>query len=465
VSAAPFSSAQILSRTDGVSRAAAPVRIVHLGLGNFFRAHQAWYTDHAPDADRWGIAAFTGRRAALAMALDAQDGLYTLITRGSERDQVDVVGSISAVHPASDHDAWLEYFRVPDLAVVTVTVTEAGYVRGVDGSLDRSNAQVRRDAAALRVDQVAPVSSVPARLLAGLLARERAGLGPIAIVPCDNLPHNGAVAACVVGEMAALVAPRFVSVVDRMASFVTTMVDRITPETTEAHRQVVQEATGRCDAAPVATEPFSEWFISGEFPAGRPQWERAGAQIVADVAPFEQRKLWLLNGAHSLLAYGASIRGHETVAEAVADEVCRNWIEQWWNEAARHLSLPAEDVGAYRAALLERFANPRIRHQLSQIAADGSQKLPVRIVPALRAERAAGRVSPAATRAIAAWVCHLRGQGAPVSDLRADRAVAAAAGALTKAVPRVLALLHDDLPGDPDVVAAVIAQVAELSAP
>ncbi|MGH3368035.1 MAG: mannitol dehydrogenase family protein, partial [Nocardioidaceae bacterium] len=431
-------------------------------LGNFFRAHQAWYTDQAPDAHHWGIAAFTGRRAAVADALGPQDGLYTLVTRAADDDRREIIGSISATHRATDHAAWLGYLTSPEVAVLTLTVTEAGYLRDRQGRLDTSNEQVRRDAATLQVEPYAPVSSVPARLLAGLLARERAGLGPVALVPCDNLPGNGEVIADAVRTMAALVDPALTTVVDRMASFVTTVVDRITPATTPADVDAVRNATGLDDAVPVVTEPFSEWILSGDFPAGRPQWEYAGAQVVADVTPFERRKLSLLNGAHSLLAYGASIRGHATVAEAVADEVCRGWLEQWWDEAARHLDLPAEDIAAYRTALLDRFGSPRIRHALSQIAADGSQKLPVRILPTLRAELDAGRLPAGATRAVAAWVCHLRGQGAPLTDPQADAASAAAAGPLTDAVPRVLALL-DERPFDADVHAMIVAHAEELA--
>ena len=175
----------------------------------------------------------------------------------------------------------------------------------------------------------------------------------------------------------------------------TTMVDRITPRITPDDLRTVERATGAEDHAPVVTEPFSEWVIAGEFPGGRPRWDAAGATLTADAAPFERRKLWLLNGGHSLLAYAGSLRGHATVAEAMADATCRAWLEGWWDEAAAHLDL---DAGDYRAALLERFENPRIQHRLAQIAADGSQKLPVRVLPVLRAERAAGRLPEAATR-------------------------------------------------------------------
>ena len=212
----------------------------------------------------------------------------------------------------------------------------------------------------------------------------------------------------------------------------------------------------------MVTEPFSEWVLSGDFPGGRPAWEDAGATITDDIEPFEQRKLWLLNGGHSLLAYAGSARGHETVADAVADDTCRGWLEEWWVGGVPASPLPRADVAAYRAALLERFANPRIRHRLAQIAADGSQKLPVRILPTLRLERAAGRLPQGAVRALAAWICHLRGIGVPVSDARADEVMPLAAGPLREAVPRVLAALDPALADDHELVAAVTPVVKEL---
>jgi fructuronate reductase len=181
------------------------------------------------------------------------------------------------------------------------------------------------------------------------------------------------------------------------------------------------------------------------------------------VTPFEHRKLWLLNGAHSFLAYAGSIRGHTTVAEASGDETCRGWVEDWWNAASRHLDQPAEDIAAYRAALLERFDNARMHDRLDRIAMDGSQKLPIRIVPVLRAERAAGRMPEGATRALAAWVCHLRGLGAPVNDARADEVVPLADGPLEDAVPRVLERLEPALAGDGEVVATVLEQSRQLA--
>jgi fructuronate reductase len=442
---------------------AAPVRILHLGLGNFFRAHQAWYTHHAPDAAEWGIAAFTGRRPGLARALAAQDGRYTLIVRGPEGDRHEVIRSLSAVHPGADHAAWLDYWRLPALSAVTLTITEAGYARARRAdrdSLDTGRADVAADIAALRTSPAAVVSTAPARLLAGLAARRAAGLPPITIVPCDNLPGNGEVTRRVVRDMAESVGDPALVAAATQSLFATTMVDRITPAATAADVDAASSASGFPDSAPVVTEPFSEWVLSGGFPAGRPRWEDAGARFVPDVMPFERRKLWLLNGAHSLFAYTAPLLGHATVDEAVADPRCREWLAWWWEEASRHQSMPTAELTAYQNALLERWANPRIRHTLAQIAVDGSQKLPVRILPALRAERAAGRLPHGAARVLSGWLLHLRGRGVPVQDAGADPSLAE--GSLPEAAHRMLAFLDPSLADDAELTAAVTAHARDL---
>src|SRR5829696_7800011 len=430
---------------------AAPVRIVHLGVGNFHRAHQAWYTTSAPNSAEWGIAAFTGRRPDVADALRPQDGLYTLITRSADSDTFDVIGSVSAVHPAADHEAYLAYLSRPEVAVVTITVTEAGYLRRPGGHLDINRSVVQADLAALRSDARAPVTSLPAKLVAGLVARRVAGEGAITVLSCDNLPHNGSVTATVVKDL---------------VDFATSLVDRITPATTDDDRALVARDLGFEDAAPVPTEPFSEWVISGRFPGGRPTWQYAGARIVEDVTPYEQRKLSLLNGSHSLMAYAGSVRGHVTIDEAIADPDCRSWVESFWSEASHHLSLPAESVAAYRRALLDRFSNPRVRDQLRRIAADGSAKLPVRIVPTTLAERAAGRLPVGCATAFAGWLLHLRGLGAPIKDEGAEAALAAAAAdSLDAAAAAVLDTLHPGLGEDRDLVHLVVEQARVLTSP
>ena len=452
-----------LSRSLPNTPPAAPVRIVHLGIGNFHRAHQAWYTAHADDANQWGIAGFTGRRADMADALRPQDGLYTLITRSPKGDDFELVGSLSAVHAAAEHDAYLNYLSRPDVAIVTITVTEAAYLRAPDGRLDVDRDVVQRDLQALRKDSRSPVGSLPARLVAGLLARRSAGAAALTILSCDNLPENGAVTKTVVTDLARLVDDTLMSWIETNVDFATSMVDRITPGTTDEDRKLVEEACGYLDAYPVATEPFSEWVISGTFPAGRPRWESSGARLVDDVEPFEQRKLWLLNGSHSMLAYAGSIRGHQTIDEAIADDDCRSWVEAFWDEASRHLSLPADDTTKYRQALLNRFSNPRAQDQLARIAADGSAKLPVRTLPTIRAERAAGRIPIGCATTIAAWVLHLRGLGAPIKDPGAAAAQAAAnAVELDAAIPAVLNFLEPGLGNDQEFVDAVRKQAQAI---
>jgi len=439
-------------------RAAAPIRIAHLGPGNFFRAHQAWYTEHAPDAADWGIAAFAGRRGAVARELAAQDGLYTLLVRAADGDHPEVVSAVAAV--SAELDDWRRCFARPELALVTTTVTEAGYRRGPDGGLDRTDPDVTADIAALRSDGIAAdVVTAPGKLVLGLAVRRGDGLPGVAVVPCDNVPDNGAMAARVVGELATAADPDLAAWITEHVTFVTTMVDRITPRTTDDDRDAVHDRAGVDDPVPVVTEPYVEWVLSGEFRHGRPRWEDVGARFVDDVVPWEHRKLWLLNGSHSLMAYAGTLRGHETVEQAISDPVVRGWVEQWWDDAARNLPLPLEEIAAYRAALLERYANPRIRHLLAQIAADGSQKVPIRILPTVRADLAAGHVPTGAARVLAAWVCHLRGRGAPVADVAAEEFTALAAGDLDDAVSRVLTRLGAD---DPRLLAVVTDLAREL---
>ena len=452
-----------LSRSLPDMPPAAPVRMVHLGVGNFTRAHQAWYTSHSPDADQWGIAGFTGRRRDTADALAPQDGLYTLITRSGEGDTFELIGTLSAVHAAADHEAYLDYLSRPEVALVTITVTEAAYLRGADGHLDAGLDVIVSDLEALQSDPRNPVASLPARLVAGLVARRTSGASALTILSCDNLPENGAVTKTVVQDFAALLDETLGDWINSQVDFATSMVDRITPRTTDEDRALVQQACGYVDAYPVATEPFSEWVISGGFPAGRPRWEEAGATIVAEVEPFEQRKLWLLNGSHSMLAYAGSIRGHSTIDEAIADPSCRSWVEMFWDEASRHLSLPAADIAEYREALLTRFSNPRAGDQLARIAADGSTKLVVRTLPTIRAERSAGRLPIGCATTISAWMLHLRGLGAPINDPGAAAAEQAAnSGELREAVPAVLDVLEPGLGGDRDFVDAVIGQAGAI---
>jgi fructuronate reductase len=373
-----------------------PVRIVHIGIGNFSRAHQAWYT-MAVDQDRdWGICAFTGRRPDAAEALGPQQGLYTLIERGTASDSLSVVEVLSDVRPGTDLDAFTAAVASPQTALVTLTVTEAGYRPGADP---------------------------PQRLAAALVERHRRHAGALAIVSCDNLHTNGEVLRERVLAEAEPIDEQAAGWIDREVSFVSTSVDRITPRITDADREIVVRELGLVDAAPVVTEPFSDWILSGEFPAGRPEWELADARFVDDIEPWELRKLWMLNGAHSLLAFLGLPRGHQTVADAIADDELVQAMERFWDLAGPLLPIADQlDLDAYRAETHARFANARMGYPLTQIAGDGLDKLRQRVVPVIRAARRAGVPAQPALDVVDGWARWLiEDPSRAASDQSADR--------------------------------------------
>lgn len=416
-------------------RPAPPVRIVHLGLGAFSRSHIAWYTRNAVDGDDWGISAYTGSSRQLADSLTRQDGLYTLVVRDSDGDRPELVTSIVRARSGDDVEALLADLAAPATALVTLTITERGYRSTADGSPDPDDPAVAADLALLAAVGTRPLSglaphSVLAKLVLGLEERRRRGGGAITLLSCDNLPDNGQRLARAVRGLAGALSPDLVEWIDREVTFPSSSVDRITPRLSDVELEQLSGATG--DLAPVVAEPFSDWVISGEFPAGRPRWETAGARFVDDLHAWEARKLWMLNGAHTLLACLGLIRGHRTVAQAVADPACREAVEALWDEDVSCLP-PGLDLDGYRRALLTRFANARIEHGLDQIAGDSFTKLRLRIVPVAEARLGRGEPSPATAVAIAAWM-----------------------------VARDLALLPEDALGEPGPVPAVL---AALSAP
>ena len=451
----------------------APVRIVHLGLGAFHRSHQAWYTQHSPDAADWGIAAFTGRRPDAATALAAQDGLYTLIERSGDADTFEVIGSIVEAVDGADVGRLCELVSAPATAMVTLTITEAAYGLASDGTFDRSSAGMAGDLALLAGGTggtgAGGTPTTPlGRLVLALAARREAGSGPLAVVSCDNLSGNGEVARRAVVGMAEAWKPDLAAWIGKNVSFVSTSVDRITPRTTEADVAEVEDRCGYRDSSPVVAEPFSDWVLSGDFPAGRPRWEVAGAVVVDDIEPYENRKLWLLNGAHSLLAYAGQLRGHTTVAEALEDPVCREAVEAFWDEASAHLQGEDLHIPEYREALRGRFGNRRIAHHLSQIAADGTTKLRMRALPVLAAERSRGRSGAGSALMLAAWIDYV-GQQDSLQDPLAtairkanDSAGPAGSGGSAR-VAALLGLVSPQLSDDPEIVSLVAALCGTLA--
>ncbi len=440
-----------------------PVRIVHVGLGAFHRAHQAWFTAAAADGPDWGIAAFTGRTPQAAEDLAQQDGLYTLVERSPDGDTATVIPNLVEARDGADLDRFVQLLASPGTALVTLTVTEAGYRLTPEGRPDEDDPLVRDDIAWL--SRVLGSPSLPdtfdsgpvttlGRLVLGLDARRRAGVGGLAVVPCDNMPDNGPLVGRGLTALAEQVSPETARWIADHVTFVSTSVDRITPTTQPEDVRIAAELTGWNDRAPVVTEPFRDWVLSGAFPAGRPAWETAGARFVDDIGPFESRKLWLLNGSHTLMAYAGLLAGHDTVAAAIADPVCRGWVEEFWDEAVRALPSSGLALEDYRAALLERFENARIEHRLSQIAINGATKVRVRIAPIVRSERAQGRSGGAAVRALAAWVAVALSEHPPADGESA--AVAAAADQPREAAVAALVRLIDARLADDDAVMGLV---------
>ncbi|MDY0873610.1 mannitol dehydrogenase family protein [Dongia rigui] len=428
--------------------------IVHLGVGAFQRAHLAVYTDDTLKMDpSWGIVGASLRRPDTRAALQPQDFLYTVAIRDGDASQMRIVGALLDVLDATtQRDALLAAMVDPRIRIITLTVTEKGYCHDpATGWLDPDHPDIRHDLA----NPAAPIS-VPGLLVRALELRRARGAAPIAILCCDNLPANGETTARVVTGFAALRDSDLARYIAVAIAFPSTMVDRIVPATTDLDRLEVSRQTGFDDAWPVVTEPFSQWVIEDRFPAGRPAWESAGAQMVADVRPFELMKLRMLNGSHSILAYLGYLSGHAHVAEAVANPQLRQLIHGFMTEEVMPTLPPClGDLAAYRDLLLQRFGNSALKHRTWQIAMDGSQKLPQRLLSTIRARLAAGLSAQRAILGVAAWLRYATGldENGNVIDVRDPLAArlktALSASAASDALDRVLAM-HDvfgtDLP-------------------
>jgi len=429
--------------------AAHGVGILHLGAGAFHRAHQAAMTDAALAASGgdWRIVGVSLRSTGLADALAAQDGLYTLVARG-ESDRARVIAAIDGVIAAArDRQAVLDALADPALRIVTLTVTEKGY------GIDRAAQDVDPAHPAVAADLQCPrdPQGVLGLLVEGLRRRRAAGRAPFTVLCCDNLPENGALLRGGVLGFARRTDTVLVRWIADEVAFPGSMVDRITPAATDATRSLAERLIGAEDAAAIETEPFCQWVIEDRFPRGRPDWAAGGAIFAADVAPYEKMKLRMLNGSHSLIAYAGFLAGHALVRDAMADAALSALVRRHIAAAAATLDpLPEIDLESYGADLVVRFSNPAIAHETFQIAMDGTEKLPQRIMaPARDALRFGQDVRPFAFAA-AAWSCYALGrdaQGAAhaLRDPREDEITAAAVGAGQDAQALAAALLR--LPG------------------
>ncbi|MDW3848430.1 mannitol dehydrogenase family protein [Micromonospora sp. BRA006-A] len=418
-----------------------PAGIVHLGVGAFHRAHQAVHTEAAVGAagGDWGIIGVAPRSTDVVDALAAQDCLFSVTTLAPDAAATRLVGALAGVrHAASDPDAVAGLLADPAIRVVTLTVTEKAY------RLDPVTAALTVDAD-LTADLTTgrPPRTVPGLLVRGLLARAAADAGPIALVSCDNLPANGRRLRGLVEQCLALARVPDATA-ERVLTAVTcpgTMVDRIVPASTDETRDTARRALGVTDLAAVAAEPWSQWVIEDDFPGGRPAWERSGAILTGDAGPWERLKLRALNGVHSATAYLGALAGAETVAEALTlphlDAVLRRLLAE--EIAPSFTPPPGADVADYGEQVLARFGNPAIRYRTTQVAMDGSQKLPQRVLQTVADLRAAGRSARWSALVVAAWLRFLLGYAddgrpLPLDDPLADRLRAAlAAGAHTPA--------------------------------
>jgi fructuronate reductase len=448
-------------RHPGYDRTALATGIVHLGLGAFHRAHQAVYTDAAIAAGdtRWGILGASLRAADTRDALVPQDGLYTIAVRSAEGEALRVIGALRGVVVGpEDPAALIAALANPAVRIVSLTVTEKGYCHDpATGTLNEDHPDIRHDIA----HPGAP-RSAPGYIVEALARRRAAGVPAFTVLTCDNLPANGHTAGRVVSRLAAMRDGDLGRFVAQEVAFPSTMVDRIVPATTDDDRARVAAALGVRDAWPVMTEPFSQWVIEDRFPGGRPDWAAQGAELVADVAPFETMKLRLLNGAHSSLAYLGYLAGRETVADAMALAPLAVHVRRLMDEeAGPTLSLPpGADVEGYKDRLIARFRNPALRHRTWQIAMDGSQKLPQRLLGPIRDRLAAGAPVPRLALGVAAWMRYVAGTdeaGRPIdvrdplaADLRRRAEEAGPdAARLAPALMAVEAIFGPDLPRDP----------------
>jgi fructuronate reductase len=390
----------------GYDRSALDVGIVHFGPGAFHRVHQAWFVHKLLSHDpRWGICGVSLRSCEVRNALEPQDCLYTLATL-DETVSYQVIGAVRELLVApQDPIRVLERLSAPTTRIVTITVTEKGYCLDGAGNLDVTHADIQRD---LRSPQ--SPSSLIGYLVEGLQRRRVAGVQPLTIISCDNLVDNGARLGRAVRQFAEMRDPSLARWIEDKVRFPRTMVDSITPATTEALRERVNDVLLLNDRWPVQRESYVQWVLEAGSESGGPDWAGAGVTLTDDVAAYDRAKLRLLNGAHSSLAYLGLLAGHETVADAMRDEkLCSLVVAMMREDIRPTLRAPRGlDLLAYIDAILKRFRNPAIRHALAQIAWDGSQKLPFRLLGTIADNLEAGRSIERLCLPVAGWMQFVR---------------------------------------------------------
>lgn len=413
-------------KTPAYNRRRLSPSIVHLGVGGFHRAHQAVYLDDlAARGGEWGErgVGLLPQDRGMAEALVPQHGLYTLLVRSAQSDEARVVGSLLEYLFAPEQpDAVLSALADACTRLVTMTITEGGYnVDDRTGTFDAANGAVQAD---LR-HPGKPVT-VFGYLVEALDRRRRAGIPAFSVLSCDNVRDNGHVARTALVSFARLRDDALANWIEHHVAFPSCMVDRITPQTTDAERELVAREFGVADRWPVVTEPFRQWVVEDIFCDGRPALEDVEVQLVTDVRPYETMKIRLLNASHASMGYLGYLAGYRTVDAVMADDIFRTFItRQMRDEVAPLLPpVPGIDLDAYQRTLIERFSNPKIGDQVARICLDGSAKVPKFLVPALHDALTAGGPHHWLTLGLAGWFRYLagvddRGETIVVQDARA----------------------------------------------
>ncbi len=385
--------------------------IVHLGLGAFSRSFVAPVVEDAVGADGgdWGIIGASLRSPDIRDRLEVQDFVYTAVEMAPTGQHGRILNVLSEVIFAPEaHDLLLLRMADPTTRIVSLTVTEKGYcyVPGA-GAMDSDHPDVLHD-----IQSHVPRSAI-GFIVRALEMRKQAGLRPFTVLSCDNLPNNGCVTRKVVIGLARMIDPGLAAWIEDEVRFPSTMVDRIVPATTPENIGGLADDTNTVDEAPVFHEPFLQWVIEDSFvDNARPAFEKVdGVQIVRDVAPFELMKIRMLNGTHSALAYLGYLAGHETIADTAANPLFGKFIRSIWSREIIPTLEPPEGVDLERYAddLFARYSNPAIRHRTWQIAMDGSQKLPQRILGAVADNLTANRLCDGLFLAVAAWMRYVGG--------------------------------------------------------
>lgn len=436
-------------------------RIVHLGFGAFHRAHQAVFADilAAEQGSDWGyceVNLFGGEQQ--IADIKAQDYLFSVAEMSAQAWSCRVVGVVKeALHAEVDGIAAVLAAMVrPEVAIVSLTVTEKGYCHSpATGMLIDENPLIQAD-----LHSPDAPRSVPGVIVEALAQRKAKGLAAFSVMSCDNMPENGRVVRNVVLAYAALRDPQLADWIAEHVTFPSTMVDRIVPAVTAQTLALIEQQTGVADPAGVACEPFRQWVIEDNFVAGRPQWEKAGAELVENVLPFEEMKLRMLNGSHSFLAYLGYLAGYQHINDCMEDNHFRQAARALMlDEQAPTLSVQGVDLIHYADSLIERYANPALRHRTWQIAMDGSQKLPQRMLDSIRWLLANGRPFPLLALGVAGWMRYVggvdeQGEAIDVRDPLLPAIMAAVASSNDNDGTRVRALLNlttifgTDLPHD-----------------